>query len=64
MLRDLCELLPVRFERIHKSYVVKMNEVKGITSKGSHKHYVVMQNNVEIPLSRSKYKDLKTDLKL
>lgn len=64
MLKDLCELLPARFERIHKSYVVNMNEVKGITSKGNHKHYVVMQNNVEIPLSRSKYKDLKTDLKL
>ena len=64
MLKDLCALLPAWFERIHKSYAVNMNLVRGITSKGSHKHYVVLQDGSEIPLSRSKYKELKTLLKI
>lgn len=64
MLKDLCGLLPACFERIHKSFVVNMNQVKGITSKGSHKHYVVLKDDCEIPLSRSKYKELKELLKL
>jgi two-component system, LytTR family, response regulator LytT len=64
MLKDLCELLPTRFERVHKSYIVNMNQVKGITSKGSHKHFVILQNDIEIPLSRSKYKELKTFLNI
>jgi len=64
MLKDLCTLLPPSFERIHKSYVVNMKLLKGIHSKGSHKHFVVMQNGAEIPLSRSKYKELKSLMKL
>lgn len=64
MLKDLCNLLPPSFERIHKSYVVNMKLLKGIHSKGSHKHFVVMQNGAEIPLSRSKYKELKSLMKL
>ena len=64
MLKDLCTLLPPSFERIHKSFVVNMKLLKGIHSKGSHKHFVVMQNGAEIPLSRSKYKELKSLMKL
>ena len=64
MLKDLCKLLPPSFERIHKSYVVNMKLVKGIHSKGSHKHFIVMSNDAEIPLSRSKYKELKTLMNL
>ncbi len=64
MLKDLCNLLPPTFERIHKSFVVNMQRVKGIHSKGSHKHFIVMNNGAEIPLSRSKYKELKSLINL
>jgi len=64
MLKDLCHLLPPSFERIHKSFVVNMKLVKGIHSKGSHKHFVIMTNGAEIPLSRSKYKELKSLMNL
>jgi len=64
MLKDLCFLLPPHFERIHKSFVVNMKLVKGIHSKGSHKHYIVMNSGIEIPLSRSKYKELKALINL
>lgn len=64
MLKDIACLLPTKFERIHKSFIVNMKRMKGIVSKGSHKHFIVLENEAEIPLSRSKYKELKSSMNL
>lgn len=58
-LEKLEQLLSHTFERIHKSYVVKMSEVKEIIVKSGSKYMAVLKNGALIPIGRTKYKDLK-----
>jgi len=58
-LEKLEQLLSHTFERIHKSYLVKMSEVKDIIVESGSKYRVELKNGVLIPIGRTKYKDIK-----
>jgi len=58
-LEKLEQLLSNSFERIHKSYLVKMSEVKGVTVASGSKYMAELKNGVLLPIGRTKYKDLK-----
>lgn len=58
-LEKLEQLLSNSFERIHKSYLVKMSEVKGIKVASGSKYMAELKNGALIPIGRTKYKDIK-----
>ncbi len=58
-LDKLEQLLSPTFERIHKSYLVKMSEIKGITVKSGSKYWAELKSGDQLPVGRTKYKDLK-----
>lgn len=58
-LEKLEQLLSGSFERIHKSYLVKESEVKGIRVASGSKYMAELKNGDQIPVGRTKYKDLK-----
>lgn len=58
-LEKLDQLLSPTFERIHKSYLVKMSEVKEIVVKSGSKYMAELINGECIPIGRTKYKDIK-----
>ncbi len=58
-LEKLEQLLSPTFERIHKSYLVKLSEVKEIIVKPGSKYMAELKNGTLIPIGRTKYKDLK-----
>ena len=58
-LDKLSQLLPDYFERIHKSYLVDMNLVKEILAESGGKYSVRLKNGELLPVSRTKYKELK-----
>jgi len=58
-LEKLHALLPPVFERIHKSYVVRMNAVKTLhAQEGSH-YEVELRNGLRLPVGRTRYKELR-----
>ena len=58
-LEKLHALLPPVFERIHKSYVVRMNAVKALhAQEGSH-YEVELRNGLRLPVGRTRYKELR-----
>lgn len=58
-LDSLIQLLPSSYERIHKSYIVNMEHVKEFKAASGGKYSVVLKTEVELPVGRSRYKDLK-----
>lgn len=58
-LEKLEQLLTNTFERIHKSYIIKMSEVKEIIVSSGSKYKVELKDGERIPIGRTKYKDLK-----
>jgi two-component system response regulator LytT len=58
-LEKLEQLLSHTFERIHKSYVVKMSEIKEIVVKSGSKYMAELKNGERIPIGRTKYKEIK-----
>lgn len=58
-LEKLEQLLSFSFERIHKSYLVKMSEIKEIIVKSGSKYMAELKNGALIPIGRTKYKDIK-----
>lgn len=58
-LENLEQLLSPTFERIHKSYLVKMSEVKGIAVETGSKYWAELKTGERIPIGRTKYKYLK-----
>ncbi len=58
-LEKLEQLLAFSFERIHKSYLLKMSEVKEIIVESGSKYIAELKNGTRIPIGRTKYKDLK-----
>lgn len=59
-LEKLEQLLSHSFERVHKSYLVKMSEVKEIIVKSGSKYMAELKNGTQIPIGRTKYKDIKS----
>ncbi|WP_425237079.1 LytR/AlgR family response regulator transcription factor [Ulvibacterium sp.] len=58
-LEKLEQLLSHSFERIHKSYLVKMSEITNISVASGSKYMAQLRNGLRIPIGRTKYKDLK-----
>ena len=61
-LEKLAAVLPADFERIHKSYLVRMSAVKALhASEGSH-YEAELKNGVRLPIGRTRYKELRERL--
>ncbi len=58
-LDKLEQLLSPAFERIHKSYLVRMSEVRGISVASGSKYMAELKNGTIIPIGRTRYKDIK-----
>jgi two-component system, LytTR family, response regulator len=51
------------FVRIHRSYIVKVEEIKRIEPYGKDNHIAILQSDDKLPVSRAGYKHLKEELK-
>ncbi len=61
-LQQLLPLLPASFLRVHKSYIVNLDEASALQVRGGGRYYFEMPNEEEVPVSRSGYKLLKSHL--
>lgn len=52
------QILPAYFFRAHRSYFVNLNYIDTFQHSGGGKYKVTLKNRTELPLSRSKYKEL------
>lgn len=59
-LEKLEQLLPHTFFRIHKSYLVKLSEIKEIIVKSGSKYLAELHDGTILPIGRTKYKELKS----
>jgi len=57
-LEKLNTLLPGDFERIHKSYLIAMNEAKEIIVEPGSKYSLILNNNESLPIGRTRYKEI------
>ena len=55
----LIQLLPSNFERIHKSYIADMHEVKSFEVESGGKYALVLKSGDQLPIGRAKYKELR-----
>lgn len=58
----LLALLPPVFERIHRSYLVKMTEVARLTVREGSRYSVLLHSGQELPVGRTRYKDMRAKL--
>jgi two-component system LytT family response regulator len=50
------------FVRIHRSYIVRVEEIKRIEPYGKDNHIAILQSGDKLPVSRAGYKQLKEEL--
>jgi two-component system LytT family response regulator len=50
------------FVRIHRSYIVRVEEIKRIEPYGKDNHVAILQSGDKLPVSRSGYKQIKDEL--
>ena len=58
-LDKLDRLLPAKFDRIHKSYIVNNSRINSIRVQSGGKYTVEMTNATTLPISRARYKALR-----
>lgn len=58
-LDSLAKILPARFTRIHRSYIVDRQDVKWVVSRGGGIYDVELESGAKLPLSRAHYKEFK-----
>ena len=58
-LESLSTLLPDSFERIHKSYLVQMKNAQQIIIEPGSKYSLEISNREQLPIGRTRYKNLK-----
>lgn len=61
-LTQLEKILPPRFIRVHRSYIVDLNEVQSFQHDGGGVYHVTLKNKSTIPLGRKHIKNLKSHL--
>lgn len=61
-LNSLQSILPSHFLRIHKSYIANMNQVDRFRSHGASRYDLILKNTDTLPVSRTKYKEIKQRL--
>ena len=50
------------FVRIHRSYIVRVEEIKRIEPYGKDNHIAILQSGDKLPVSRAGYKQLREEL--
>lgn len=61
-LERLAAILPPDFERVHKSYLVRLSAIKALhASEGSH-YEAELKNGTRLPVGRTRYKELRVKL--
>ncbi len=58
-LDKLLTILPKNFVRIHKSYIVNMDDVERFDAESYNKIRCILKNDLQLPVSRTRYKQLK-----
>ena len=53
-LTALEQLLPPRFARIHRSYIVDLERVSTLRSRGGGRHQLTLEDGTELPIARSR----------
>lgn len=61
-LEHLQQLLPDRFERIHKSYLVNFHQIEKIIINPGTRYGALLKMGEVLPVGRSKYKELKNKM--
>ncbi len=61
-IENIFSLLPEQFERLHRSYIVNMNEVKRLTIETGSRYQAQLQDGTLIPISRSKFEIIRSKL--
>jgi two-component system response regulator LytT len=61
-LSGLEAVLPPAFERIHKSYLVRLSSVVRIYALEGGRHEAELRNGVRLPVGRLRYQDIKSKL--
>jgi len=61
-LEKLHALLPPVFERVHKSYVVRLSAVKALHAHEGSRHEAELRNGVRLPVGRTRYRELRARL--
>ncbi|MBU2968961.1 LytTR family DNA-binding domain-containing protein [Pseudoalteromonas sp. C2R02] len=56
----LAMLLPNQFIRVHRSYIVDINKVVALKIGSGASYQLLMQDNNEVPVSRSRYQQVKS----
>jgi two-component system response regulator LytT len=56
------QLLPERFLRVHRSYLVDMRKVKAVIIQEGSKYTLLLNSGGEIPVGRTKYEQVKKQL--
>lgn len=59
-LEKLERLLPNRWQRIHKSYLVDMTQVRQWLASAGSKYEVELKNGSRLPVGRARYKELRS----
>lgn len=58
-LEKVLQLLPANFERIHKSYIVNMQQAQEIFVHSGSKYELMLKNGEILPIGRTRYKLIK-----
>ena len=58
-LEKLHALLPPVFERIHKSYVVRMSAVKALHVQEGSRYEAELRNGLRLPVGRTRFRDIR-----
>ena len=58
-IQSLALILPASFKRIHRSYICNWQQVKNLFNHGGGRYEVELSNEVRIPISRSRFSELK-----
>lgn len=58
-LEGLSRVLPPRFERVHKSYLVNMDYVEQLLVQSGSRYDLVLNDGTQIPVGRTRYRDLR-----
>ena len=62
-LEKLQALLPPVFERIHKSYLVRLSAVKALHAHEGSRYEAELKNGVLLPVGRTRYKEIRDALR-
>ncbi|GJL91921.1 LytR/AlgR family response regulator transcription factor [Hyphococcus sp.] len=61
-LQQLEQSLPSNFERIHKSHIVRWDQIQSIETQVGSRYYVRLKTGQQLPVSRSRYKEIRERL--